>query len=102
MKTGGYQIIDLKDVNHTTGVGMVHEGIYDKVEGTRKVIMLSGITIDDIEYKDTFVELQVNGSNFEGTIYGKKIVIVDTDVVTIGEVEVDEDEDEIQNETGLN
>lgn len=83
MKTGGYQIIDLKGVNHTTGVGMVHEGIYDDIESTRKVILLSGLVVDDIEYRDVFVEVNVDESNFVISVYGKTITITDTDVVTV-------------------
>lgn len=85
MVKGGYQIIDLRDVNHQIGIGQVHEGIYDKIEGTRKVLLFSGIVIAGTEYHDTFVELSVNESNFEGTLYGRKISITDTDVVTISE-----------------
>lgn len=83
MLTGGYQIIDLDNVNHTTGVGILHEGIYDKIEGTRKAILLSGLVVDDIEYRDIFVEVRVNESNFVMTVYGKTITITDTDVVTV-------------------
>ena len=83
MVKGGYQIIDLRDVNHQLGVGQTHYGIYDKIEGTRKVLLFSGITIAGAEYHDTYVELSVKGSNFEGTLYGYKISIADTDVVTI-------------------
>lgn len=83
MLTGGYQIIDLDNVNHTPGVGILHEGIYDKIEGTRKAILLSGLVVDDIEYRDIFVEVRVNESNFVMTVYGKTITITDTDVVTV-------------------
>lgn len=36
MSKGGYQIIDLKNKNHNIGEAVHHEGIYDKIEGTRK------------------------------------------------------------------
>lgn len=83
MLKGGYQIIDLKNKELTSGVGMVYEGIYDKVEGTRKAILISGLNVGGTEYHDTFVELTVNSTNFEGTIYGKTITISDEDVVTV-------------------
>ena len=38
---GGYKIIDLKNKNHTPGVGMVHNDIYDEVEATKKPILLN-------------------------------------------------------------
>lgn len=83
MKKGGYQIIDLENKPLTLSVGMVYEDIYDLIEGTRKPIYVSGVNIDGTEYHDTYVDFKVNGSNFEGLIYGYKIVIEDTNVVTI-------------------
>lgn len=83
MTKGGYQIIDLKNKQLTSGTGMVYEGIYDLIEGTRKAILVSGLNVGGTEYHDTFVDFTVNGSNFEGTIYGKTITISDTDVVTV-------------------
>ena len=89
MLKGGYQIINLNDHPHTSGVGAVHEGIYDKIEGTRKPIMVSGITVDAVEYHDTFIFPTVNGTNFVAVIgtnptTNETIVmnIEDTDVVT--------------------
>lgn len=83
MARGGYQIIDLKNKNLTSGVGMVYEGCYDKIENTNKIILLTGIQVEDVEYKDAFVNLTVSGSAFIGEVYGKEIKIQDTDVITI-------------------
>lgn len=89
MVKGGYQIIDLRDINHQIGIGQVHEGIYDKIESTRKAILLSGITIAGVEYHDTYIFPTVNGTNFvsvvgENPTTNVKIImnIEDTDVVT--------------------
>lgn len=90
MLKGGYQIIDLKNKELESGVGMVFDGIYDKIEGTRKAILISGLNVGGTEYHDTFVELAVNGSNYEGTIYGKTITISDVDVVTVTNPVVDD------------
>lgn len=86
MATGGYQIIDLENKELTLATGMVFEGIYDKIEGTRKPILISGINIEGTEYHDTFVELTVSGSSYVGTIYGKNISITDVDVVTVSNI----------------
>lgn len=83
MNKGGYQIVDLGGKSFTLGTGIVVDGAYDKIEGTRKPIYVSGIVIAGVEYHDTYVDFTVNQSNFEGTIYGKKIVIQNNDVVTI-------------------
>lgn len=86
MLKGGYQIIDFNDHNHTVGVGAVHEGIYDKIEGTRKAILLSGIVVGGTEYHDMFVFPTVDGSNFVMTLDKYTITVEDTDVVTITEI----------------
>lgn len=89
MKKGGYQIIDLQNKNHEIGVGMVHEGIYDKIEGTRKALLISGLQVNDTEFHDTFSTPVVDGSNFVFAMYDgstKKyfyMTVADTDVVTV-------------------
>ena len=89
MVKGGYQIIDLGGHNHTSGVGAIHEGIYDKIEGTSKPILLSGIVLNAVEYHDTYIFPCVNGTNFvavvgENPTTNQRIVIniQDNDVVT--------------------
>lgn len=89
MKKGGYQIIDLNSHNHTSGVGVVHEGIYDKIESTSKPILLSGVVVDGVEYHDTFIFPCVNGSNYVSIVGTNPttnqtliINIEDTDVAT--------------------
>lgn len=83
MVKGGYQIIDLTNKPLTSGVGMVFDGVYDKVEGTHKAILVSGLNVGGTEYHDSFVDFTVAGTAFMGTIYGKTIKIEDTDVVTV-------------------
>lgn len=75
MTKGGYQIIDLSGNSFTTGVSGYVQGAYEKIEGTRKVILVSGLEVDGIEYRDSFVDFSVNDSNFVGVMYGKKITI---------------------------
>lgn len=83
MLTGGYKIINLKNVEHTPNVGMVHEGIYENLENTKKVILVSGLNIDGKEYKDFYAYIDVVGSNFVITFLDYTITIADTDVVTV-------------------
>ena len=86
MVKGGYQIIDLGDVDHRLDIGMVHEGIYDKIEGTRKAILISGLTVQGVEYHDVFVFPVVNESNYTAKVVtplgAMVMTITDTDVVT--------------------
>ena len=93
MNKGGYQILDLKNTNFALGTGAVVEGAYGKIAGTKKPILVSGIVIAGKEYHDTYVDFTlvktvsqtVVNISYQGTIYGKKIKIEDTDTVTISE-----------------
>lgn len=89
MVTGGYQIINLGGHFHTSGVGAIHEGIYDRIEATSKPILLSGIAVDGVEYHDAYIFPCVNGSNYVAVVgdnptTGERLVIniQDNDVVT--------------------
>lgn len=83
MKKGGYQIIDLENRNIAVGASSTYEGIYDKIEGTRKPIYVSGIQIGGVEYHDTYIDFTVSGTNFVGKAYGHIFTISDLDVITI-------------------
>lgn len=85
MNKGGYQILDLKNTNFALGTGAVVAGVYGKIAGTKKPILVSGIMIAGTEYHDTYVDFTINNTAFEGIIYGKKITIANTDTVTISE-----------------
>lgn len=84
MKRGGYHILDFKDVNITTESGATIVGIYESIEGSyRKAILVSGITIDGVEYRDTFVDAVAGANNFSFTAHGKTFTIDNADKVTI-------------------
>ena len=88
MQKGGYQIIDLENWKFTTTKGSpvakTQKGVYALVKGTRKVIMLSGINLDGKELHDIFIEVKLNTTTYEATIYSNyKLTITNTDVVTI-------------------
>lgn len=91
MTKGGYQILDFKDRNLTPESQSNYPGMYEKVEGTRKAVLLSGITISQIEQRDMFVSPTISGTSFvftiktlDGTEY--TITIADTDTVTLSAV----------------
>lgn len=73
MNKGGYQILDLSGYNFVTDVSQNVEGAYEKIEGTRKVILVSGLTCDGVEYRDAFVDFNVESGNFVGSMYDKSI-----------------------------
>ena len=66
MATGGYQIIDLTGHNFSDGVTSYANGVYDKLEGTRKATLVSGLEFEGEELKDMFVNFAVMNSNFVG------------------------------------
>lgn len=89
MLKGGYQIIDLENRDLRNNIGMQYEGVYDKIEGTRKPILISGLQVMGVEYHDMFVFPWVSGNAYymrilidpsnQGFI---EIKVEDTDVVT--------------------
>lgn len=84
MLKGGYKIIDFKDINITTGEAVTVVGIYESIEKShRKAIMLSGITIDNVEKPDCFVDCEVTDGNYTFTAYGKTWTITNENAVTV-------------------
>lgn len=90
MTKGGYQILDLSGYSFTTGASVYVKGAYEKIEGTRKVILVSGLELDGTEHRDAFVDFTVSAGNFVGTIHGKTITVGNSgdglDPITITDV----------------
>ena len=83
MVKGGYQIINLDGVVHNVGSGVTHEGIYERIDGTQKPIMLSGLNVGGTEYHDSYVTPKVVGSNYVIEVYDFKITITANDRVIV-------------------
>lgn len=75
MTKGGYQILDLSGHSFTTGASVYVKDAYEKIEGTRKVILVSGLEVDGVEHRDAFVDFTVSAGNFVGIIQGKRITV---------------------------
>ncbi len=92
MEKGGYQVVDLNDVNLTT-TGTKVTGVYRRIkDNNRKVILLSGITINGTPLSDCFVKAIQMGTDFLLNVYGVileneltqyDIFIEDDDTVTL-------------------
>ena len=80
-KFGGYRIVDFNDVNITTEPVKI-DGIYDKIKGTRKVLLLSGVVLNGTEKHDCFVQVNVTDSNYTVTIYNGTLTITQDDMVS--------------------
>ena len=81
-RRGGYVIIDLLDLDIISSKTI--DDIYDTLTNNhRKVILLSGITIDGVEYNDTFVNFTLDEDDkILISVYGYTITIdVDNSVV---------------------
>ena len=83
MIKGGYKIIDLKEKDLTVDEGMLYDGIYDAIESTNKATLLSGLVVDSVEYNDAYVNFKIEESAYVCEIYGYKITVQNTDVVTV-------------------
>lgn len=84
MTKGGYHITDFKDVNITSAEGATIVGIYDDIESShRKAILISGITIDGVEYRDCFVDCTSTDNSFTFSAHGKTFTVSNSDTVTI-------------------
>lgn len=83
MVKGGYQIINLDGVAHNVGSGVTHEGIYERIDGTQKPIMLSGLNVGGTDYHDSYVTPIVVGSNYVIEVYDFKITINANDSVIV-------------------
>lgn len=82
MLKGGYQIVDFKDINITT-TGVVIVGIYETIEAShRKALLASGITIDGVAYRDTWIDPTHADNNYTVTIAGHTVTITNDDTVT--------------------
>lgn len=84
MLNGGYKIIDFKDINIDTTNGAVIVGIYDEFENNhRKATMISGITIDNVQKNDCFVDCSISDGSFTFSAYGKTFTVTNEDKVSI-------------------
>ena len=88
MIRGGYKIIDLKNKELISGVGMLYEGIYDAIEECQKPILISGINFGGNLCPDRWVDFTIDGSSYATAFLDASgnectMTVTDTDVVTI-------------------
>ena len=66
MKKGGYQIIDLSRYSFSDTKTVYAQGVYDILEGTRKVILVSGLEFEGEEFKDMLIAFRDKDPNGNG------------------------------------
>ena len=64
MKNGGYVIVDLGGVNFKYDTPVKIDGIYNKIKGGTKPLLLSGIVIGGNAYRDRFVSPDIKGTAY--------------------------------------
>ena len=75
MNKGGYQILDFKNINITDGLKVVIKGINDLLGNTKKPLLLTNVTINNIKNQDQFATYTDNDFDEEGTHYIYKEII---------------------------
>lgn len=81
--TGGYKIIDLNYTNFTTAKAVTVPGIYEKIKGTKKAILIEHFLIGGTWCRPCFPEITVSGTSFTFDVYGKTFTVSNNDSVTI-------------------
>lgn len=86
---GSYQIIDLKDIDLAIETPVKYDGYYNLIDNTRKVINLSGITINGIKYQDSFVSMFKSEDTYMCYLYNRTFVFYPNDelIVYQGKIE---------------
>lgn len=87
MKKGGYQILDLQNIDFTVDTPQTVVGAHGTLEATHKPIYVSGLVVGSIEQRDGYVDFAVNSTSYVGTLGKHTITISDTDEITIGNVQ---------------
>ena len=81
MKTGGYVIIDLENVQ-IRGIAKTIRGIYNAVKNANgHAVLLSGLNVNGTSYGDTFVSAKEETGKFTIVAHGNQIEISSTDEV---------------------
>lgn len=88
MARGGYQLLDFKGVNLTSGSkNTTLTEIYDKIEATNKRTVVTGLVVGGTEYDDMEVNFVVSSSNFVGIVVlpssGAINFVIETTGVTV-------------------
>lgn len=83
---GGYQIIDLKNINIVTDDKdeVIIPGVFEAIAGNNgKPTLLSGISVDGDALTDRFVEFTLSSGDYVTLINGSTLTITDDDEVTL-------------------
>lgn len=83
MLNGGYHILDFDGVNISSVDGATIDGAYSSIEGTNKAILLSGVVIDNIDYKDAYIIPTTGDNAFTFSAYGKSFTVTSENKVTV-------------------
>lgn len=81
--TGGYKIIDLGYTNFTTSKSSTVPGIYEKIKGARKAILIEHFLIGGTWCRPCYPEITVSGTNFTFDAYGYTFTVSNADAVTV-------------------
>ena len=76
MNKGGYQILDFKNINITDSLKVVIKGINDLLGNTKKPLLLTNVTINNVKNQDQFATYTDYDFDEGGTHYIYKEIIL--------------------------
>lgn len=80
---GGFQYIDLSNYQFTSETGVVVDGIYNRMKGTDKPIVVHGLTLGGVLYRDEVVQIVTDSGQLKGFIGVTVTFTVSTNDVVI-------------------
>lgn len=83
MVKGGYQIINFNGVKLTKNTIDRISNIFDKIDGTNKAILLSGLNVDGVDYRDVVCTPILIRGRYVIKVFGFRIYISANDSVTV-------------------
>lgn len=81
--TGGYIVIDLGYTNFKKTGSVTVPGIYEKIKGAKKAILLEHFSIASTYFRPCFPEINASGTSFTFDVYGHTFTVSNTDAVTV-------------------
>ena len=81
-RNGGYKILDIGGYPLTDKAATTIPGLYARVESTNKALLLSGLSVDGVEYDDCYIQATLGESKYTFTAFGISFELTSADALT--------------------